>query len=179
MTSLQWTSSLKLGASLSQLKHHISCHSNTSPLMRTCFLISFLCIHLVVNHRFQFVLLAFRFLRQFVLESRLAWITNGMWDVSMWTVFAALHQWYVTKPFLHPKNYVLREHQEITLWRTSCNLEIPLKSWCWLVARDLWLEFFLSSQLGKIVTWKTVAALCVSALGDGGGTPDGNFEPNI
>ncbi|MXQ98482.1 hypothetical protein E5288_WYG002238 [Bos mutus] len=37
----------------------------------------------IVNHRFQFVLLAFRFLRQFVLESRLAWITNGMYDMTV------------------------------------------------------------------------------------------------
>lgn len=46
---------------------------------------------------------------------------------------AAPYQWFVSKPFLHPKKlYSICEHQEITLWRILCNLETPLKSWCWL-----------------------------------------------
>lgn len=62
VTRLQWTN-LKSGFTFFPQMSSSSCHSNPSLLMTTCFLISFLCIHLAVNHSFQFVLLAFRFFK--------------------------------------------------------------------------------------------------------------------
>ena len=148
--------------------------------MRTCVLIRFFCIPLVVNHRFQFVLLAFRFLRQFVLESRLAWITNGMYDMSMWIVFTVLHQWHATKPFLHPKNCSSSVNIKKSLFGGHCNLEIPLKSWCWLSSGwDLWLEFFFSCQVWKIVTRKTCRLWSVWFGGGWGGYSRCNCEPDF
>jgi hypothetical protein len=131
---LNFSSNLKSDTFLT--KCHMSCHSLciaiNEILLRNQFLLHSASFKITGFSLSLSLSLSLSSLRQIILESWLAWITNGLWDVSTWTV-CSLYQSFASKSFFHPKKlYAICAHQEITLWRILCNLETPLKSQCWL-----------------------------------------------